>query len=225
MIRPRIESGAAEGKRHLDELVFTLLANGFANSALPYGMSNLCYDGQYFFDSDHSEGESGTQSNVGSAAYSLSAVATAVGGMMSIKSDEGKLLGVIPDTLVVCPLDYLQAVVDCASANLVAASTAQLAIGNLAQGNPLAKLGLKVVTSPYAIPVISSVAKTHSWYLLCTRSPIKPLVAQTEVPMELQEISDPNSEYVVRNNKFFFGGWASYNVGFGLWQMAYGSVA
>jgi len=219
MIRPRIQGGASEGKRHLDELLFTLLANGFVNAALPYGMSNLCYDGQYFFDSDHSEGKSGTQNNVGSAAYSLSAVVAAVGAMMSIKDDEGKPIGVVPDTLVVCPLDYLQAVADCASINMVAATATAIV-----QTNPLAKLGLNVITSPFAIPVISGTAQPHSWYLLCTKSHLKPLIAQVEVPIEIQAIDDPNSEYVVRNHKFLFGAWGSYNVGFSLWQMAYGSV-
>jgi len=219
MIRPRIQGGASEGRRHLDELLFTLLANGFVNAALPHGMSNLCYDGQYFFDNDHSEGKSGTQSNVGSAAYSLSAVIAAVGGIMSIKNDEGKPIGVIPDTLVVCPLDYLQAVADCASINMVAATAPAV------QVNPLAKLGLNVLTSPFAIPVISGAAKPHSWYLLATKNPIKPLIAQVEVPIEIQALDDPNSESVFRTNKLLFGAWGSYNVGFGLWQMAYGSVA
>ena len=44
---------------HWASLLSTLIVNG---------ESATCYDEQYFFDTDHSEGESGTQSNVISAA-------------------------------------------------------------------------------------------------------------------------------------------------------------
>ena len=33
------------------------------NAALLAGESTVCFDGQYFFDTDHSEGDSGSQSN------------------------------------------------------------------------------------------------------------------------------------------------------------------
>ena len=42
--KPLFEQMGFDAAMHPDELVFTLLKNGFAN---------LCYDGQYFFDTDH----------------------------------------------------------------------------------------------------------------------------------------------------------------------------
>lgn len=42
--RPMFQMMAQEAKTHPDELVFSLLAAGF---------STLCYDGQFFFDTDH----------------------------------------------------------------------------------------------------------------------------------------------------------------------------
>lgn len=53
-IRLRIQGLADEARRHQEEMVFSLLKDGF---------NTLCYDGQYFFDTDHSVGESGTQAN------------------------------------------------------------------------------------------------------------------------------------------------------------------
>ena len=53
--RPIIGELGRSAAVHPDELVFDLLKNGFANT---------CYDGQYFFDTDHPVG-SGTVSNFG----------------------------------------------------------------------------------------------------------------------------------------------------------------
>lgn len=57
---PVIQSMGAEAKTHPDELVFALMASGFAT---------VCYDGQYFFDTDHpvenADGSTGTWSNFG----------------------------------------------------------------------------------------------------------------------------------------------------------------
>jgi phage major head subunit gpT-like protein len=55
---PLIQSLGQESKTHPDELVFSLLAGGF---------TNLCWDGQFFFDTDHPvvlpNGDMGTWSN------------------------------------------------------------------------------------------------------------------------------------------------------------------
>lgn len=53
--KPIVEGLAAAAKQHPDILVFQLLAAGF---------STLCYDGQYFFDTDHPVGDT-TVSNDG----------------------------------------------------------------------------------------------------------------------------------------------------------------
>lgn len=52
---PLIAQLGQDAKSHPDTLVFDLLKNGF---------TNLCYDGQYFFDTDHSVGST-TYSNSG----------------------------------------------------------------------------------------------------------------------------------------------------------------
>ncbi|HRD86153.1 MAG TPA: Mu-like prophage major head subunit gpT family protein [Rubrivivax sp.] len=61
--RPMIQMLAQEAKTHPDELVFGLLAAGFAT---------LCWDGQYFFDTDHpvraADGSMTTWSNSGGGA-------------------------------------------------------------------------------------------------------------------------------------------------------------
>ena len=49
-----LEQLGTEAMYHPDELMFTLQTTGDAN---------VCMDGQYFYDTDHSWGDSGTQSN------------------------------------------------------------------------------------------------------------------------------------------------------------------
>lgn len=54
MYVPVLQDLGDEAAHHPDELLFSLMMNG---------ESQLCFDGQYFFDTDHAWGDSGTQSN------------------------------------------------------------------------------------------------------------------------------------------------------------------
>ncbi len=58
MFNKRVEGMAKAAAKHPDKLVFALLKNAF---------TTLCYDGQYFFDTDHPVGD-GTVSNHGGGA-------------------------------------------------------------------------------------------------------------------------------------------------------------
>lgn len=57
---------------------------------LRQGSSNLCYDGQYFFDTDHAEASSGTQTNMrGASLISASMVQDIVTRFTNFKDDKG----------------------------------------------------------------------------------------------------------------------------------------
>lgn len=107
---------------HPDSLVFALMAAGFAT---------LCYDGQYFFDTDHPVG-TGTSSNSG-------------GG----------------------------------------------------SGAP--------------------------WVLMDASRPLKPFIFQRRRDYQLIAMTDPNDEGVFTRKEFRYGVDGRCNVGYGFWQMAYGS--
>lgn len=107
---------------HPDKLVFALLAAGFATN---------CYDGQYFFDSDHPVG-SGTVSNTG-------------GGSGA------------------------------------------------------------------------------SWFLLDTSRPLKPLIFQREKDYKFVSMQSAEDEGVFMRDEYRYGVDSRGAVGFGFWQMAYGS--
>ncbi len=119
---PMFQGLGQAAKQHPDILVFALLKAGF---------STLCYDGQYFFDDDHS-----------------------VAGA-SVSNDGG--------------------------------------------------------------------GSGSGWYLLDLSKPIKPIILQIRQRPELVAQDNPNDENVFMRRKYRYGVDDRKNVGFGLWQLAYGS--
>jgi phage major head subunit gpT-like protein len=119
---PMIQGLAQAAKEHPDILVWALLAAGFLTP---------CYDGQYFFDTDHPV-NGGSVSNSG-------------GG----------------------------------------------------SGNP--------------------------WFLVDLSRPIKPLILQRRQQPQFVSLDQPTDEAVFMRKKYYYGVDDRKNVGFGLWQLAYGS--
>lgn len=121
---PMMQEMGYAAATHPDELVFGLLPKGF---------TELCYDGQYFFDADHPVGD-GSVSNMQAGA-----------------------------------------------------------------GDP--------------------------WYLLSTRRPLKPLIFQRRKDYTFASMTGADDESVFMQDEFRYGIDARVNVGFGLWQTAFGSKA
>jgi phage major head subunit gpT-like protein len=121
-----IEMGRMAGE-HPDEMVFSLLKDGFTTT---------CFDGQYFFDTDH-----------------------------PVQTDDNTVISV---------------------SNTGGGS-----------GTP--------------------------WFLLDTSRALKPMVFQERKPYQLVSKDDETDNNVFFNREFIYGVDARCNVGFGLWQLAYGS--
>lgn len=124
---PMMENMGYEARIHPDTLVFDLLANGFATN---------CYDGQYFFDTDH-------------PVLDADGVATSVSNVQS------------------------------------------------GSGNP--------------------------WFLLDTRRPLKPIIFQERKKPNFALLNKDTDENVFMRKTFLYGVDSRGNVGFGFWQMAFGS--
>jgi len=202
-IKLRTQGLAEEAKRHQDELVFSLLKDGFAN---------LCYDGQYFFDTDHAEGDSGTQSNKGTSALSASSLQAAFTAIMKFKDDKGKPMGIVPDTLVVPPdlkwtaMELLESVY-----------APETAAGKTETRKNVLSGALDLIVSPY-------MSDSNDWFLLCTKRIVKPIIFQSRIPVEFSAL-EADSENGFMRDEYVYGVRARYNVGYGLWQLAYGSQA
>ncbi len=198
-IRLRIQGLAGEVSRHKDQIVFEQLAAGFATN---------CYDGQYMFDTDHLGGDSGTQSNKGTAALTAESLDTAIIAMSKFKDDKGKPMGILPDTLVVPP-DLR--------------STARAILESTVNGGGILGVGTKNVMEGVLELVVSPyLTDTSDWFVLDTKRTVKPVIFQDRIPLGLEAL-EGNSENGFMRDMWLYGVRARYNVGYGLWQLAYGS--
>lgn len=64
-----------------------------------------------------------------------------------------------------------------------------------------------------------------AWFLLDTSRPIKPMVFQERIPYEPQSLDKDSDSHVFLSDEYLYGMRARVNVGFGLWQLAFGSKA
>lgn len=217
-IQARIDEFSDRANTHWASLLSTLILAG---------PSTVCYDGQFFFDTDHSEGDSGTQSN--SISVDISGLPAVVHGpdaahpsieemqqtilqgvtaIMSFKDDRGEPMNENARSFVmlVAPSLYPTAV----------AATQQVTTGsvqNNMQPNVIAGLNIKVAMNTRLA------AWTDKFALFRADSPIKALIRQTEQDVELKAKAE-GSEFEFDNDAWQFGIDAWRGAGFGYWQRA-----
>lgn len=201
LIKTRIQDLAVRAAQYQDQLVMETLAAGFAS---------LCFDGQYFFDTDHASGSSGTQSNKGTSALSVSSLLAARLAMMKFKDDTGRVMGIVPDTLVVPP-DLL----DTAEEISISEYAVYTETDKTDMRKNILKGKFRVIGSAY-------LTDTNDWFLLATKGIMKPLIFQLEKPVELESLQE-GSDVTFLRDAYQFGTNARYNAGYGLWQLAYGA--
>lgn len=192
--------------RQPDELFFQTLLVG--------GTTNACFDGQYFFDTDHAWGDSGNQSNLltydatdhtaVTATEFQNAFSAAVVKMLGYVNDQNKLLnasiveeGAVPNLIVLVPLALWRV----ATVALKAAIITQTDNINIAQA--------KIFPCAY-------LTDTASWYLFNTDDPMGPFIFQMREPLSLgwkgaDDIETKDLKCMSR------GRW---NMGYGAWWKA-----
>jgi len=199
---PQAQDAGFSAKQLPDEIDADLKNNAFAN---------VCYDGQYFYDTDHPAAGSSV-SNKGTAALSAASQAAAAASygaariaIMSFTDDDGRPLGLVPDLLEVGPA-------------LEATATLLLTNEKLADDTPNPYKGTaKLLVNP-------RITSTTQWMLHVTSRPIKPFVYQErEKPNFVQQTTE-DSDRVFMRKTFLFGAEARAAGGYGLWQLSYGST-
>ena len=199
---PQAREAGWSAKQLPDEIDADLKNNSFTNE---------CYDGQYFYDTDHSVAGSSV-SNKGTAALSAATTALAIASygaartaIMSFKDDEGRPLGLIPDLLEVPPALEATARLLCENEKLTDESP-----------NPY-KGTAEVLVNP-------RLTSTTAWFLHVTSRPLKPFIYQErKAPVFVQQTNSEADDVFMRK-KFKFGAEARAAGGYGLWQMSYGST-
>ncbi len=212
LLKMHAQDLGSEPARFQDELIFTALEAGFTNT---------CYDGQYFFDTDHQSADNtANQSNKMTAALSDSALETAHTTMASFVDDKNKPMRLVPDTLVVGPLLERRAW------NLVKQDVVVAGVGSGTAGSGA------TASTPYANffngrynLVVSPYITGYHWFLACTKRVRKPLVLQmrSDVPVTFESDIDLNSAKI--KEEYNFTARARMVAGYGLWQMMIGSAA
>jgi len=186
--------------------------------------STDCWDGQYFFDDDHSFGDSGTQKNllaVGevpklgvtaptapTVAEMIDAILGVIGYMLTYKDDQGEPMNEdAREFLIMVGTPQLWGPLMGALGQAVIASGVTNVLGTLEEFKIRGSFN----------PRLS--AYTDDMIVFRTDSDVKPLIRQEEVPIEVAAIAE-GSELEFTDNVHQYGLKAVRNVGFGFWQMA-----
>lgn len=195
----RVRGAGANFNKHMDKLVFQALDAGDGST---YG---LCYDGQYFFDSDHVDkgGNYQTaQDNVSALALTLDNFETIRTTMWTVVDDQGEYLNYVPNLLVVPPAYEREAA-------QIATNPADYATANNAI-NPYSGR-VSYIVSPYM--------NSTAWALVAGSESVKPIyLAMREAP-NLQtswfDAAKPDGGH------YYFKFYARYNVFYGDWRLAH----
>lgn len=207
-LQVRVRAMGQEAPRHKNALVFETLGKGFTSK---------CYDGQYFFDTDHSEGNSGTQSNKGTDALSHAAVLAARLAMRKFKNDQGKYLGIEPNVCV-CSADEADLAHEIFDNEYLSITESNK---NERRKNPLYGQ-FTIIVSPDFVSGAGA-SGGGSWCLLDTTKALKPMILQEREAVSFNML-DLNSDTGFMRDEYVYGAKARYNAGYGIWQCAYGNL-
>ncbi len=221
-IQVRINELASRASELDSKLLSNLINSGNGST---YGN---CYDGQYFFDTDHSEGSSGTQTNALVASdYSELNVSTAtnptvaemnaailkvIQHLFTFKDDQGEPLnGAAKNFMVMIPVNMMGAAMGAVYAKIINASGG--AYDNTI-ANAAAAQGFNVTCAVNPRLTIGA-----DFYVFRTDAPAKPFIRQEEEPLQVDAIAE-GSEHEFKNNEHLYGTKRICNVGYGYWQYA-----
>ena len=213
-VQARIGEFAQRGFSHFASLLSTDIINA---------ESTVCYDGQYFFDTDHSEGSSGTQSN--DITTDISALPAQVHGSVTVPSPEEMqqaiqksittMLGFKDDQGEPLNEDAMQFLVMVPNG---LANPARSALSTLRQSGPgtvdMDGYDISMAINPR---LTSSGSWTDKFATFRADGSVKPLIRQEETSPALK-VKDENSEYAFDNDAVQIGIDTWRGTGYGRWQ-------
>ena len=147
---------------------------------------------------------------VTSASLDEAGLNKAVKAFRNALGTDGNLLALEPDRLVVPPdlkwtaMELLESVY-----------APDTAAGKTEMRKNVLSGALDMIVSPY-------LSDSNDWLLLCTKRVVKPIIFQSRVPVEFAAL-EASSENGFMRDEYVYGVRARYNVGYGLWQLVYGS--
>lgn len=217
VIDARISDLARRTVAHYTKLLSLFLLNGTGDT---YG---LCYDEQYYFDTDHEEGDSGSQKNLLTASEVAKLNVTTATDPTPLEAAQA-VLGVIAymiglkDSVGEYINEHAKQFLVMTGKDLGPAFSSAVTSRTLEGGtdNPLAQqteFKVRHVINPH----FSSL--TTQFQVFRTDAPVKSMIIQEEVPLEV-EVIGKGSEHEIKNREQLFGVSMTGGVGYGMWQNA-----
>lgn len=206
----RVREMAARTNAHWAKLLSALIIAG---------ESGVCYDGQFFFDTDHAEGDSGAQSNdvtydvatptAPTAAEFEAALMAGVQKFMGFLDDQGEPMNEEANRfLVMVPVPFL-------GAATAAIKNTVITDGSGARTNTLTNMD----NFKFDIAVNARLSWTTKFAMFRTDGQTKALIRQEEEGVTVSAVAE-GSELEFNEEKHHYGVKAIRNVGYGYWQHA-----
>ncbi len=215
-VKVRINELATRTNSHWAQLLSKLIKNG---------ESTVCYDGSYFFDTTHAEGESGTQSNnivfdlntagidgetgmpdLPTEAALRQAILKGIQQIIGFKDDQGEPMNENASRfLVMVPTNLWFIAKSCLAVPLTVGGAS----------NPvkvLSDLDISVASNP-------RLNWSDKIFIFRTDSEVKALIRQEEEEVQIKAKAE-GSEYEFDHDAHQYGVDTWRNVGFGYWQNA-----
>lgn len=189
-----------------EDLLLAVLEGGAAAT-----VAGTCYDGQYFFDTDHPTDldGTGTQRNYYSTGLALDAtnLKAAIAAMQSFKGENGRPLGVGQRglTLLVAPGSW-GAAIDAAEAKTISTG------------------GENILASKYNVKPVQWARLTSAtrWFLLDLSSPgPAPFIWQPRLAPQFVSKTSPSDDNVFERDEYLWGAKARAGMGYGMWFKAF----
>lgn len=199
---PMLDLMGQQAAMYPDDLILDLVEGGTSAS---------CFDGQYFFDTDHpiniDKPADGVQANrFTNKALSAANYGSVRASMMRLKGADGRPLQVKPTHLVVPPA------LEETARLILNADFIPNASGNATQTN--------VWKGSAELIVWDRLTSDSTWYLLDLSKGIRPFVFQNRKAPEFAYLTQPTAENVFFRKKFVYGVDARGNAGYALWFLA-----
>lgn len=209
-IQVRIDEMAQRTNAHWAKLLTVLIEAGESTNG---------YDGQYFFDTDHNEGDSGSQSNdisvdittttAPTAAEMETAILTATQKIMGFKDDQGEPMNEAARRFVVMvPPPFM-------AATAAALNNPIITTGPTSFTNTLVNLG----GFSYQLAINPRLSWTTKFALFRADGGASAIIRQEEEALQISALAE-GSEEEFKHDRHLYGIKSMRNVGYGYWQKA-----
>lgn len=210
----RVRELAQRTNAHWAKLLSTLIEAGEAA---------VCYDGQFFFDTDHAEGDSGAQSNditsdiatttAPTAGEMSGSILLATQQILGLKDDRGEPMNEnAREFLVMVPVPYMAAAAAALGSSVIVQNATAVASNTIMAMGTLGGFVYRLAVNP-------RLTWTTKFAVFRADSPIRALIRQEETPVALNAIAE-GSEEEFKNQRHLYGVDTWRNAGFGYWQRA-----